>query len=35
VIHPVGERQGEDVNWNNQGHHTCVNTELGTFCWLL
>jgi hypothetical protein len=20
VIHPVGERQWEDVNWNGQGH---------------
>jgi hypothetical protein len=35
TIHPIGERQWEDVNWNGQGHHTCVNMELGTFCRLL
>jgi hypothetical protein len=35
VIRPVGEHQWEDVNWNGQGHRTCVNTELGTFCRLL
>jgi hypothetical protein len=35
VIRPVGEHQREDVNWNGQGHRTCVNTELGTFCRLL
>jgi hypothetical protein len=35
VIHPVGERQWEDVNWDGEGHHTCINTELGTFCQLL
>jgi hypothetical protein len=35
VIHPVGERQwkGHQLEW--QGHHTCVNPELGTFCRLL
>jgi hypothetical protein len=34
VIHLVGERQWEDVNWNSQGYCTCVNTELGTwFMW--
>jgi hypothetical protein len=31
----VGKRQWEDVNWIGQVHRTCVNTELGTFCWLL
>jgi hypothetical protein len=35
VIHPVGERQWEDINWNGQGHRSCVNMELGTFCQLL
>jgi hypothetical protein len=35
VIHPVGERQWEDVNWNNQGHRSCVNMKLGTFCRLV
>jgi hypothetical protein len=35
VIHPIGEHQWEDVNWNGQGHRTYVNTELGTFCQLL
>jgi hypothetical protein len=35
VIYSVGEHQWEDVNWNNEGHHTCINTELGTFCRLL
>jgi hypothetical protein len=35
VIRPVGEHQWEDVNWNDQGHHNCVNIELGTFCRLL
>jgi hypothetical protein len=29
VIHPVGERQWEDVNWNGEGHRRCINTELG------
>jgi hypothetical protein len=31
VIHPVSKRQWEDVNWNDHGKHSCVNTELGTF----
>jgi hypothetical protein len=35
MICPVGERQWEDVNWNDEGHHTCINTELGTFYRLL
>jgi hypothetical protein len=35
VIHPIGEHQWEDVNRNGQGHRTCVNTELETFCRLL
>jgi hypothetical protein len=35
VICPVGERQWEDVNWNGDGHHTCINMELGTYCQLL
>jgi hypothetical protein len=35
VICLVGERQWDDINWNGQGHHTCVNTELGTFSRLL
>jgi hypothetical protein len=32
VIHLVGERQWEDINWNGQGHRTYINTELWTFC---
>jgi hypothetical protein len=35
VIHPFGDRQWEDINWNGQRHRSCVNTELGTFCRLL
>jgi hypothetical protein len=35
MIHLVGERQWEDVNWNDEGHRSCINTELGTYCWLL
>jgi hypothetical protein len=35
VIHPVGERQWEDINWNGKRHRTCINTELGTFYRLL
>jgi hypothetical protein len=35
MIHPIGERQWEDVNWDGKGHRTCINMELGTFCWLL
>jgi hypothetical protein len=35
VIHPVGERQWKDINWNGQGHRSCANMELGTFCQLL
>jgi hypothetical protein len=35
MIHLVGERRWEDVNWNDQGHRTCFNIELGTFCRLL
>jgi hypothetical protein len=35
VICPVGERQWEDINWNEQGHRSCVNMELETFCCLL
>jgi hypothetical protein len=31
VIRPVGERQWEDVNWDGEGHRTCINTKLGTF----
>jgi hypothetical protein len=35
VIHLVGEHLWEDVNWNGQGHRSCANTELRTFCRLL
>jgi hypothetical protein len=35
VIHLVGERQREDINWDGEGHHTYINAELGTFCRLL
>jgi hypothetical protein len=35
VIHPIGERQWEDVNWSGEGHHTSINMELGAFRWLL
>jgi hypothetical protein len=35
VIHPVDERQWENINWSGEGHWTCINTELGTFCQLL
>jgi hypothetical protein len=35
VICPVGEHQWEDINWSGEGHRTCINTELGTFCQLL
>jgi hypothetical protein len=35
VICLVGERQWEDINWNGEGHHSCINTELETFCRLL
>jgi hypothetical protein len=35
VIHPVGKCQWEDVNWNDDGHHTCINMELRTYCRLL
>jgi hypothetical protein len=35
VIHPVGDRQWEDVNWDDEGHHTYINVELGTFYRLL
>jgi hypothetical protein len=34
VIRPVGE-SWEDVNWDDEGHRTCVNHELGTFYHLL
>jgi hypothetical protein len=34
MIHLVGKHQWEDVNWDGEGHCTCINTELGTF-WLL
>jgi hypothetical protein len=32
MISPVGEHQWEDINWNGEGHRTCINMELGTFC---
>jgi hypothetical protein len=35
VIHLVGEHQWEDVSWNDEGHNSCINTELGIYCWLL
>jgi hypothetical protein len=35
VIHPVDERKWEDANWDCQGHRTCINMEVGTFCRLL
>jgi hypothetical protein len=35
VIHPVGDCLWEDANWDGEGHRTCTNTELGTFCRLL
>jgi hypothetical protein len=35
MIRPVGKRQWEDVNWNDEGHHNYINTELGTYCRLL
>jgi hypothetical protein len=35
VIYPASKCQWEDINWNGQGQHSCVNTELGTFCQLL
>jgi hypothetical protein len=35
LIHQVGEHQWEDVNWNGEGHRTCINMELGTFYRLL
>jgi hypothetical protein len=35
MIRPVGERQWEDVNWDDEGHRTCINAELGTFYRLL
>jgi hypothetical protein len=31
VVHPVGERQWEDISWNGQGHCMCVNMVLGPF----
>jgi hypothetical protein len=31
VICPVGERQWEGVNWNDEGDHNYINIELGTF----
>jgi hypothetical protein len=34
VIRSVGE-SWEDINWDGEGHRTCVNHELGTFCHLL
>jgi hypothetical protein len=34
VIRLVGQ-SWEDVNWDDEGHRTCVNQELGTFCHLL
>jgi hypothetical protein len=35
VIQLVGERSWEDVNYNGQGHRTCVNMELVMFFQLL
>jgi hypothetical protein len=35
VTRPVGKRQWEDINRNGEGHHSCINTELGTFYQLL
>jgi hypothetical protein len=35
VIHLIGDRSWEDVNWDGEGHCMCINTELGTFCRLL
>jgi hypothetical protein len=31
VIRPVGERQWEGVNWNDEGDRNYINIELGTF----
>jgi hypothetical protein len=30
----VGE-SWDDVNWDGEGHQTCINQELGTFCHIL
>jgi hypothetical protein len=35
VIHSIGEHQWEDIKWDGEGHHTCINMELGTYCRLL
>jgi hypothetical protein len=32
VIRLVCERHWEDVNWNDEEHRICINTELGTYC---
>jgi hypothetical protein len=29
VIRPVGEHQWEDINWNDEGHRSCINTGWG------
>jgi hypothetical protein len=34
VIRLVGG-SWEDFSWEGEGHQTCVNEELGTFCHLL
>jgi hypothetical protein len=34
VIRPMGDCW-EDVNWEGEGHRTCVIQELGTLCRLL
>jgi hypothetical protein len=35
MIHSVGERQWEEVNWNGDRQRTCINMELVTYCRLL
>jgi hypothetical protein len=35
VIHPVGNHQWEDINWDDEARTTCINMKLGTFCRLL
>jgi hypothetical protein len=34
VIRPMGESR-EDINWDDIGHWTCINQELGMFYRLL
>jgi hypothetical protein len=35
VICLVGNHQWEDLNWNGEGHRTCINTEVETSSRLL